>query len=157
MDTLIENLKSTLLLLARLGCDLRAVFCLGQNACAVLRDCVPSQRADYSVTVPPDRAALCHACRHSEELDKICQQLLPVQQGHGRTERRVHPALGPPGSPSARCLGRASTAARRTPGPLLPTPLAQAPQSLEESYGHRRRSHIFAQNRPDGLKFPFTS
>ena len=43
VDTLIENLKSTLLLLlARLGCDLRAVFCLGQNACAVLRDCVPS-------------------------------------------------------------------------------------------------------------------
>ena len=54
VDALIENLKSTLLLPpARLGCDLRAVFCLWQNACAVLRDCVPSQRADDSVTVPP--------------------------------------------------------------------------------------------------------
>ena len=36
------------------------------------------------------RRPVCHACRCIEELDKICQQLLPVQQGHGRTERRVH-------------------------------------------------------------------
>ena len=57
MNALIENLKSTLLLLARLGWDLRGVFCLRQNACAVLRDCVPSQRADDSVTVPPVASA----------------------------------------------------------------------------------------------------
>ena len=54
-DALIENLKSTLLLLARLGCDLRAVFCLGQDTCAVLRDCAPSQRADDSGTGRPCR------------------------------------------------------------------------------------------------------
>ena len=58
MDALLEHLKSTLLLLARLGCDLRAVFCLWQNACAALRDYVPRQRADDSVTVPPGTDAL---------------------------------------------------------------------------------------------------
>ena len=109
MNALIENLKSTLLLLlARLGCDLRGVFCLGQNACAVLRDC-PSQRADDSVTVPPGTDAL---RRHRQAVPRAATTVLdcPCSRDAARSGRLT-----------VSCC--ASTAARRTPGPLLPTPL----------------------------------
>ena len=118
VDALIENLKSTLLLLARLGCDLRAVFCLWQNACAVLCDCVPSQRADDSVTVPPGTDAL---RRHRQAVPRT---------GHNRARLPVLARAGPrcpvPCVPAHRGTGQELPAAAasaagprpdRAPGP----------------------------------------
>ena len=85
MDALIENLKFTLLLLG------------------------PPR-------VRPARRLLPGAERlRIEELDKICQQLLPVQQGHSRTERRVHPARSARSTVSALprlCLDRSAEDSR---------------------------------------------
>ena len=147
----------------------------------VSRDCVRSQRADDSVTVPPGTDALRRHLRavpragHNRARLPVLARAgprrpvprVPAHRGTGQDlPAAAASAAGPrpdraPGPPGALCPVHRQRAASAVPRPQrggLPGRCypRRSRQPLEESQGHRRRLK-FAQNRPDGLKFPFTS